>query len=73
VEREMTVLSFFLCVLPWIKYCVIPEQLRFLWWLLWVPLKKLAFAVHKYLVLQGALKGNRALQAPPEKSCVLHI
>ena len=39
----------------WAKYTLVPDFLRFLWWLVWVRVCAVAHVIHRAAVLQGAL------------------
>jgi hypothetical protein len=40
----------------WAKYTLLPDFLRFLWWLVWVRVCAVAHVIHRAAVLQGALR-----------------
>jgi hypothetical protein len=37
----------------WAKYTLVPDFLRFLWWLVWVRICAVAHVIHRAAVLQG--------------------
>ena len=50
----LTILSVLRFVPYWLKYVVIPEPLRFVWFLIWSQMKAVEHRLHRQLVLQGA-------------------
>ena len=69
----MTPLSALLYVPFWIKFVVIPEPLRFLWWLVWCRVKAIAHAAHRRLVLQGGLLPHQELSSTRIWSTSQHL
>ena len=49
----MTLMSVLRFVPFWLKYMVIPEPLRFVWWLIWSRFRVVEHRVHRHLVLEG--------------------
>ena len=49
----MTLMSMLRFVPYWLKYVVIPEPLRFVWWLIWSRVRAVEHRVHRHLVLEG--------------------
>ncbi len=50
----MTLRSLLWFVVVWLKYDVVPEPLRYAWWLVWSRLRAAAHAIHRRSVIQGA-------------------
>lgn len=50
---DPTPLSLFLFALGFIKFEVVPEIVRYGWWLVWTPLCEFYYPYHKKLILQG--------------------
>lgn len=50
----MTPLSVLRFVPFWIKYVIVPEPLRFVWWLITCRWRAVEHRVHRHLVLEGA-------------------
>lgn len=54
VRGPMNIFSIISFALGWIKYNVVPEPLRFAWWLVWVQLSKVLRKVQYQATLLGA-------------------
>ena len=53
----MTLRSLLWFVVVYLKYDVVPEPLRYAWWLVWSRLRAAAHAIHRRAVIQGAALG----------------
>ena len=55
-------LATLLAFLPgWVKYYLVPAPLRFVWFFVWLALKRAAYCAHKVIVLQGGPRWAGAL------------
>lgn len=54
LQTRMTLFSALGYLPRWAKYTLVPDFVRFLWWLVWVRVCAVAHVIHRAAVLQGA-------------------
>ena len=54
LQTRMTLFSALGYLPRWAKYTLVPDFVRFLWWLVWVRICAVAHIIHRAAVLQGA-------------------
>lgn len=75
-SRRMTVFSALAYLPQWAKYTLVPDFVRFLWWLVWVRICAVAHFFHRRAVKQGAkldafLEGRRSGRKTFSRAMVL--
>ncbi len=63
MQRRMTLWSVVGFLPLWVWYSVVPQPLRFLWWLVWVRVAAAHHVVHRRAVKLGAAPALPALRS----------
>lgn len=65
---QPTARSKLLYILYWIKYTLVPEPVRYVWWIVWSAIRQAWYPYHKKAVLEGKLADPGLLLSCTEES-----